>query len=87
MSWALWTVMMWRMEGDLANGGYSGFHMLWQIMGLVYPGVGLLCMFIPCFICDKKTEEDMNINFENEERENSRALNQKAADFQKTTGK
>lgn len=29
MTWALWTVMMWRMAGDIESGGYSGFHALW----------------------------------------------------------
>jgi hypothetical protein len=40
-------------------------------MGLVYPAIGLLCMFIPCCICTKQTEEDAKINFEEEERKNA----------------
>lgn len=84
MGWSLWIVMWWRVQGDIADGGYSGFHALCQVMGLVYPGVGLLCMFIPACICTMPTKEDLAINFDKEERINSRKLGQSEEDFRKT---
>lgn len=46
--------MMWNFKADInldAMGkGYGGYNTLWQIVGFIYPLVGLLCFFIPIFI-------------------------------------
>jgi len=36
--------------------GYGGYHNLWQIVGFIYPLVGLVCFFVP--ICIVTTPED-----------------------------
>lgn len=51
MPWALWSLMMWNFKIDITfnedGRGYGDYHAFWQIMGFVYPFIGLLCFFIP----------------------------------------
>jgi len=51
--------MMWNFKADInldEYKGYGGYHNLWQIVGFIYPLIGLLCFFIP--ICIVTEPED-----------------------------
>jgi len=50
--------------------GYGGYHVFWQIMGFVFPFIGLLCFFIPiCIVTTKEKGFDVTAEnfFDNEE--------------------
>lgn len=53
---AVWNLMMWNFRLDLQAKQvgqtdvyryYGGYHPFWQLMGFIYPLIGLLCFFIP----------------------------------------
>jgi hypothetical protein len=54
--WCLWTLMMWNFSADIATDkagkiiGYGKYHPFWQVMGFIFPFIGLLCFFIPMFM-------------------------------------
>lgn len=57
--WALFSLMMWNFKADitLSNGkGYGAYHDMWQVVGFIYPLIGLICFFVP--ICIVTTPED-----------------------------
>lgn len=57
--WALLSLMMWnfKIDIDLVDyRGYGGYHDMWQVVGFIYPLIGLLCFLIP--ICIVTTPED-----------------------------
>jgi len=65
--WCLWTLMMWNFSADIKTDdkgsiiGYGGYHPFWQIMGFVFPFIGLLCFFIPmCMNIEKEKGYDPN---------------------------
>jgi hypothetical protein len=78
--WCLWTLMMWNFKADMTmdvNGkGYGGYHVFWQIMGFVYPFIGLLCFFIPiCIVTTKEEGFDTSKEaFEKEEHPDHQAI-------------
>jgi len=50
--WMLWNLMMWNLKLDLSPDKVSGtfygnYNIFWQIMGFIYPFIGLLCFFLP----------------------------------------
>jgi len=72
--------MMWNFKADIdldANGkGYGGYNDLWQVVGFIYPLVGLLCFFIPICIVSKPEAaltgpngERLEVQFDEEEDE------------------
>merc|ERR1712167_330574 len=57
--WALFSLMMWNFKADitLSNGkGYGSYHDMWQIVGFIYPLIGLICFLVP--ICIVTTPEE-----------------------------
>lgn len=51
--------MMWNFKADitLSDGkGYGAYHDMWQVVGFIYPLIGLICFFVP--ICIVSTPED-----------------------------
>jgi len=65
--WCLWTLMMWNFSADIATDktgkiiGYGKYHPVWQIMGFLFPLIGLLCFFIPMFMnCAPEKDFDPN---------------------------
>merc|ERR1712072_1403406 len=72
MPWCLWTLMMWNFKADITmdpktGRGYGNYHVFWQIMGFVYPFIGLLCFFIPCCIVTTREPEFKDFNLDEEE--------------------
>lgn len=79
--WALLSLMMWNFKADIDlknDRGYGGYHDVWQVVGFIYPLIGLLCFFIPiCFVTtpeaalQKKNEkgemERIELKLDNEE--------------------
>ena len=71
--------MMWNFKADITftDGlGYGKYHTLWQIVGFIYPLVGLVCFIVP--ICIVSTPEKaltgengerLELNLEKEEHE------------------
>jgi len=56
--WALLSLMMWNFKADITfkNGlGYGSYHSMWQVVGFIYPLVGLVCFIVP--ICIVTTPE------------------------------
>lgn len=68
--YVLTMLMMWNFKGDLTldeltGRGYGNYHAFWQIMGFVYPAIGLILFIVPIFVfCGTKQED---INFDEEE--------------------
>jgi len=72
--------MMWNFKADIdldENGkGYGGYNDLWQVVGFIYPLVGLLCFFIPiCIVSTPEAKltgpngERLEVQFDEEEDE------------------
>jgi hypothetical protein len=60
--WCLWSLMMWNFKADISANedgivGYEQYHVFWQIMGFVFPAIGLACFFIPMCICGESTAD------------------------------
>lgn len=56
--WALLSLMMWNFKADITftNGlGYGAYHSMWQVVGFIYPLIGLVCFIVP--ICIVTTPE------------------------------
>lgn len=52
--------MMWNFKADIdldEYKGYGDYHNLWQIVGFIYPLIGLLCFFIPICIVTEPEEK------------------------------
>jgi SNF family Na+-dependent transporter len=73
--WALLSLMMWNFKADIdlkpKNGvyrGYGGYHDMWQVVGFIYPLVGLICFLVPIFIVttpeSKLSKKDAQGNIE-----------------------
>lgn len=70
--WALWCLMMWNFKADITmdevtGRGYGNYHVFWQIMGFVYPFIGLLCFFVPVCLVTKREVGYETIDFDKEE--------------------
>jgi hypothetical protein len=66
MPWCLWALMMWNFKLDITPNPktgmyYESYHIFWQLMGFVYPFIGLLCFFIP-ICCTPEREERRCLN-------------------------
>jgi len=82
--WAIWTLMMWNFQADITmdehGRSYGSYHVFWQLMGFVYPLIGLLCFIIPICLCDKpeKGQPD-RITFDKEEHPDLQLAQEKKA--------
>lgn len=54
---ALSFLIMFSLDNDITNK-YEGYHMFWQIMGFLYPIVGLIIFFVSIFTCNQTMEFD-----------------------------
>jgi hypothetical protein len=46
-------------DGECILRGYGGYHDMWQIVGFIYPLIGLICFLVPIFIV-KTPEESLS---------------------------
>lgn len=56
--WALFSLMMWNFKADITfedGKGYGAYHSMWQVVGFIYPLIGLICFIVP--ICIVTTPE------------------------------
>lgn len=37
-------------DGDAITRGYGAYHDLWQLVGFIYPLIGLICFIVPIFV-------------------------------------
>lgn len=58
---ALSFLLMFSLDNDTTNR-YGGYHMFWQIMGFIFPIVGLLIFFISIFVCNQTMEFEEGVN-------------------------
>lgn len=70
--WALFTLMMWNFKGDITMDpvtlrSYGNYHPFWQVMGFVYPFVGLLLFIVPVFMFWGDKQEDTDFNEEEDD--------------------
>lgn len=83
MPFLLWYLMMWNFAGDVAsikeNGrGYSGYNVFWQLMGFLYPLIGLCCFFIPmCSPPEAETRNRKTLDFMRETNSSEEAKEKK----------
>lgn len=62
--WALLSLMMWNFKADInlqltddgVYRGYGEYNDMWQIVGFIYPLIGLICFLVP--ICIVTTPEE-----------------------------
>jgi hypothetical protein len=59
--WAIWFLLMFTLANDLdanaySHNSYGNYHIFWQIMGFLYPIVGLILFFVPMLFCTQAEE-------------------------------
>jgi len=65
--WALYQLMMWNFKADLTfdpstGRSYGNYHVFWQIMGFVFPAIGLVLFIVPIFVFWGHKQEDINFS-------------------------
>lgn len=68
MPWSIMSLLMLSLNADLTldkNGnGYGGYHIFWQVMGFMFPIIGLICFIVPLFLCT--TQEPFSKDVDND---------------------
>jgi len=71
--WALFSLMMWNFKADLDfdefGRSYGSYHPAWQVIGFIYPLIGLIVFIVPIFVVTTPEEcyKDTKITFDEEE--------------------
>ena len=58
---ALNFLLFYSLKGDI-DSPYGGYHMFWQIMGLITPIIGLLIFIISFFACNEPEPFDHDVD-------------------------
>lgn len=71
--WALFNLMMWNFKSDIdlkltkdgVYRGYGKYNDMWQVVGFIYPLIGLLCFVIPVCIVTTPEQDLHNVRDQN----------------------